>query len=707
MAKSLEGVFAPKASPERLRHLNREDAEILAGYTKEQQTEISEKLKTLSALAYFIGKDFSIPVHLNKPDEGWHWNFEENFIKIDPTHLLERPMDELRFVMSHEAGHRRISRSLFVPKEVLDQKGFMFMYNALEDPRDNNFVAEAYPRFKDQMKLAYTNDALREAEFREKHPEAAHPPKHIRAGLEYISQWFRESQGLPFEIDSTLPKDVQDVVRSTLHKAQESWWRYPTKEEADASEDTILEYAKAAYEINYRDIWPEFKKLVETDQADQEKREAARKAGGKKEKRKGEGAGSGETPESPKEESPKDEPKEGLDSFEDGLTEDEQKELERFLKGELSGSELSDPLKKKIDDLWDALSEEEKEEIRQIAKKVIDSIDVAFNEALEGKMPSTPADEEPADAESEEGAKPEPRPEVDTKDLRESLAGLMQDKNEYERQMRELLPIIEGLEDELREIFVARHARNLDSGFRSGKRIDMSKRIQEKVHGVSAFESKAWQRSHEPIEKDYAISLLVDLSGSMEGKKMEETFKAVIVLSEVLNKLSIKTEIIGFNEYMQTYQAYGESFNDDVRERMSSMPREVDSEGAYYNDDGWALQEASKSLARQEGNEKFIVVLSDGQPAPSRKHSGPEYGLERVIREVRETTSQKIVGLGIGPGTQHVERYYPNAIANVSVTEMAKRLAELLRDIIAESDTFKCPMDDSTREFISHLAPGG
>ena len=89
----------------------------LAAFTPAEQAEIKRKQEILSSLAYFIGKDFEIPVELNEPGAGWHWDFKENVIRIDPKDLLEKDMDYLRFVISHEGGHRRISRTEFIPLE--------------------------------------------------------------------------------------------------------------------------------------------------------------------------------------------------------------------------------------------------------------------------------------------------------------------------------------------------------------------------------------------------------------------------------------------------------------------------------------------------------------------------------------------------------------------------------------------------------------
>jgi len=269
---------------------------------------------------------------------------------------------------------------------------------------------------------------------------------------------------------------------------------------------------------------------------------------------------------------------------------------------------------------------------------------------------------------------------------------LKKDANVYEAKRREILPLIDKLESDLRGLFVARRAQKWRSGFKTGKRIDIKRRIQEKAKGITAVESKAWQKRDLPQEKDYAISLLVDLSGSMSGEKIEQTFNAVITLAEVLNRLSISTEILGFNDRIYEYQKYGQAISKEIREKMGSMLQEVedfsDTGKAEWNDDGWALEQTSERLTRQKEKEKFLIVLSDGKPAESSMHPRSKYELHKMIKKVLKETDQKLIGLGIGAGTKHVEKYYPNSLANVDTEEMTEKLADLLREVIANYDKF-------------------
>ncbi len=286
--------------PQRLEALQKNpDEEKLAAFTPDEQHEISSKQKILSSLAYFVGKDFKIPVLLNEPGGGWYWDQEKNHIKVDPKDLLEKPMEYLRFVICHEAGHRRISRIIdVIPKEVWQQPGFPFFFNALEDTRTNTAVAEYYTRFKDQMIDAYDLlDQEHRAQVQAK-AELGHQPKSMQAGFEYIKQWLkwyqwtddpenREKEYDFPDISGDLPEEVKTVIKKTIKQGESSWTRFPTRDMADGRESdenrltgeaSITAHAKHAYKIDYEQIWPEFKKLVDQDIERQTQQEALQKA---------------------------------------------------------------------------------------------------------------------------------------------------------------------------------------------------------------------------------------------------------------------------------------------------------------------------------------------------------------------------------------------------------------------------------------------
>ncbi len=680
----------------------RPEREILADFTPEQRVEIEQKKQVLSALAHFIGKDFKLPVELNEPGQGWHWDFDANKVRIDPKDLLEKPMEYLRFVIAHEGGHRRVSRVDTIPKEQWQQPGFPFLMNAIEDPRTNNFVAESYPRFRQHMELAYEHDLDIENHAKAKaEKKLGYQPRFMQAGFEYIKQWFAKERDKSTDISKELPPEVQEVVRNTLTSAEDAWLRYPSRQEADSGEEIIKKYANVSYEIIRDEVWPDFRTLIEQDQKDQQTQEMLKDMEGQ--------AGDGQ----------------GLPGeLSEKLTDAQEQELKEALKKALEAAageadaetpagahpitqpislgELSEELRAKLKEFIDGLAEDKKGELAERAAAALKEFEHDLDEALAGKLSDNPERVHPEEAES---VPTEPVKLESTESRAERLSQdekaeveryrkfvteeLYKDETTYEQYRKEVLPVIDQLENDLRQIFSARRESKWLSGYRTGKRLDMKRRIQEKAKAVPVVQTRSFERRELPREKDYAVTLLVDLSGSMQvGGKITETFKGTVVLAEVLNRLSINTEIIGFNDRIHDFQTFGQKMSPEIRNSMSEMLQEVSTAHAEWNDDGWALEQASARLSKQRAKEKFLIVLSDGLPWPSPEHVGSQFELSTVVNDVAKRTGQKLIGLGIGPGTQHVETYYPNSIANVGVQEMASKLADVIREAIVNYDQF-------------------
>lgn len=724
------------SEPERSYHvLNRKkERDVLADFTPEQQAEIRQKQQVLSSLAYFIGKDFRIPVELNEPGAGWHWDFQANVIRIDPKDLLEKPMDYLRFVISHEGGHRRISRTDFIPLDEWQQPGFSFMMSAVEDPRDNNFVAESYPKFREQMSLAYQQNLDFEAKAKQKADQKlGYQPRFMQAGFEYIKQWFREAEGKDFQLSEDLPEDVRAAVTATLESAHDSWLRYPSRQEADSGgrigrkkvdgEALIREYAKLSYEINRDEVWPEFKKLVEADMEDQETQELLKdmqQNGEGEQKENGEGSGQGLpqnlrdklTPE--ERQALKEAIKKAIDEAQkeqkeaQNQTQDQQREEEQGEGKPQSASEggptgkpvdlssLPQELKQKIKEYIESLPEDQQKEIAEKAQAALKEFEDALNEELQGKLSDDPEKKVEREKKLEErdeieqsgtsaderviskgSVKERPTKILGQRVFSEKIAEMEKGENEYEKYRREVMPLIDKLEAELRQIFVDRKVTAWKGGFKGGKRIDIKRRIQEKAKDVPVMESHAWQRRERPDEKEYAITILNDVSGSMawDGKSTSD-LKAKIVLAEVLNKIGINTEIIGFNDELVEYQNFGQDISKEVREHIGEMSQVVRSKRCDQckmdhnaTDIGWATKVAAERLAKQKAKQKILITISDYQLEESPKHPAKNYALDK-IKESLEETDLNLIDIDLGHGGFRIET-------------LPETLAELIKKAIA------------------------
>lgn len=655
---------------------------ILKQFSPEEQRTIRERMRVLSLIPNHIGKDFDMEVELNTPGEGWHWNFAINHVRVDPKDLLEKPLDWCRQTMAHEGGHRRVSRTDFIPKDVWEQPGFSSMMNAIEDPRMENFVSEAYPPYRKLQKTAYEHDLESEKRMKEAaEGKLGRQPRFMQAGFEYIKQWFKQTQGKPFELSPDLPDDVRAVVEKTLKAAEDSWLRYPTRGEADKSEEVIKAYAEKSYEINRDRVWPDFKKLVEQDIKDQEIPEFLKdlmKGEGKPEAGQGEGL------------SPQD-----IQDIKDAV------KAALGEKGEgkpVPPGALPEELKQKIQAAFDALPEDKKREIMEAAQAAIKELADEFAAQFEGEYikagePAVEPESGTPETEGKAWSEAERAADYTRHEMRRRMEESLErgEGDPYREALAEMASYIDALTGDLRDVFVKRRMTKTEAGYRSGRRWNIRTRIKERIADIPLIKTKSREQPESSGEEtDYAVLLQIDLSGSMSrGNKIEEAFKAIVLLSETLNNLNIHFEIDGFQDLLLEFKRFEEQLDESMRLKLNQLLLEVENKNpsghnnAGDNDDGACLREASQHLASQTAREKILIVLSDGQPAMDSGRKGQAQlarELKEVIREIRENTDQKLIGVGINSSA--VSNYYENNLPNVDAKELALTLGEILRSVI-------------------------
>ncbi len=667
---------------------------ILSPFSAEQRAHIQSRLSVLSLIPQYIGQDFSMPVELNEPGEGWCWDFEKNVVRVDPQDLLEKPMEYLKFLLAHEGAHRRVSRTEFIPQDIWGQPGFAFLMNVVEDPRVNNFTADIDAVFKGHMITAYQIDEDFKKKERSKAQEAlGRPPFFMQAGFEYIRQWFREAQGLKFQPNDTLPQEVQQVVQKTLLAARESWLYYPSKQEADSGEEKIVAYAKKSYDINLHQIWPEFHKLVEQDiqeQGIQELLNDFREAKQSEQQKSQDSESGGATAEGKSEGS-----SEMSQRIFDELTPEQQERIEEMLQDTgdsqrqngarvaIDMTQIPESIKEALRQAIQNAPQEDREVLEARAEKAVQEFEGRLNEdmkqAAESLARETLGSTKQDDKRSKKMMDAEDAPQP--VDFGEVARVLEKQRDVYDQAYAEVAPYIRTLTNDLRNVFRDRRRQRIAAGLRRGRSINISRRIQEIAGGVPAYQSRSFEKKRLPEEKDYAVTLLVDLSGSMQGQKVKETFKATVVFAEVLNSLGIATSVLGFNDEIHTYQAFGERFSKEVTGAMGTMPQEVVSKRARNNDDARALQYASFELSKQEATEQMIIVLSDGLPEVNGSTHQPSRDLHRVVSAITTQEKQKLIGIGLL--SDAVAEFYPKHIADVDLSTMVNTVAQVIREAIA------------------------
>ena len=253
-------------------------------------------------------------------------------------------------------------------------------------------------------------------------------------------------------------------------------------------------------------------------------------------------------------------------------------------------------------------------------------------------------------------------------------------RGEYLDTLRKVAPVINDLERDLREMFQRRRQSHRESGRKSGATIDVRRFIREKASGKHPIETRAFEAKSRARRKDHAVLLLVDVSGSMqENDKILNAFASALAVTEALERLQVRHAVFGFNEKLHCYKPFeAKSHPED----LLAMKKDACSNEAYFNNDGWALAEASKVLLRQAEHQRLLIVLSDGLPEPSDEYAGPEFELLTVSKALQQSRRLTLLALGVGEGTEHVKDYYSRSRANIRVEGLAKEMSEALREAL-------------------------
>ncbi len=259
----------------------------------------------------------------------------------------------------------------------------------------------------------------------------------------------------------------------------------------------------------------------------------------------------------------------------------------------------------------------------------------------------------------------------------------------YEVMLRQVAPQINHLarliEKELRPSRRLRDRR----GYPSGYKLDL-RRLMTYQADLRGYD-KLWVRKTVPARWSVVFSLLVDLSGSMQGEKCHAALAGAILLAETLHRLNVPFLINGFQDVLIPFCTVGEGLTARVRQALAEMPQEVDGNRPIgnnkpsYNDDGPCVQAAAEEVLQLRYDERVLIVISDGVPEGVRSTADD---LRQVIADLMGYgPGLQLLGIGLGPDTNHVKDFYPQSIANVPVERLAEEIGAVIRTTLrADSD---------------------
>ncbi len=256
--------------------------------------------------------------------------------------------------------------------------------------------------------------------------------------------------------------------------------------------------------------------------------------------------------------------------------------------------------------------------------------------------------------------------------------------SDYDRAYAQVADQIEELVRHLEDILRPRRRMRARSGYPSGRSIDLRRAMTFEADPRRYDE--LWVRTSIPDRREAVFSLLVDLSGSMQGQKAHAALLGTVLVAETLHRLEVPFAIDGFQDVLVPLCDFREPFGPAVRRRIAEMVQEVEGCRAggnnvpRYNDDGPCLLEHAEKLLAQPGTDRVLVVVSDG--IPEGRRSEPD-DLHRAVATLRERAEElRLVALGLGPQTGHVRRFYPEATADVPLSKFARTIGALVERML-------------------------
>ena len=233
------------------------------------------------------------------------------------------------------------------------------------------------------------------------------------------------------------------------------------------------------------------------------------------------------------------------------------------------------------------------------------------------------------------------------------------------------------------------------------------------LHRIVTGDERLFRRKHVSRTKDAAISLVVDLSGSMAGEKVELAMETAFAMSTSLDRLNITHEVIGFTTvsfpsstsdgrstydtlremsaisaapsriepiYMPIFKPFNTRFTNERRRAMASYNEVF----LRNNTDGEAVEYAARRLAGRTEGRKIMIVLSDGLP-----YAGPGDQIAQAwhLRQtVKRLTAAGIETFGIGIMDSSVSEFYPKHVVLHNLEELPKTVMQQLEKLLLESD---------------------
>jgi cobaltochelatase CobT len=211
--------------------------------------------------------------------------------------------------------------------------------------------------------------------------------------------------------------------------------------------------------------------------------------------------------------------------------------------------------------------------------------------------------------------------------------------------------------------------------------------------------------------KDTIVTILIDNSGSMRGRPISIAAISADILARTLERVGVKTEILGFTTRAWKGGQAREKWLADNRPAQPGRLNDIRHIVYKQADEPWRRAKKSLGLMMREGllkenidgeallwahsrllarpeDRKVLMVISDGAPVDDSTlsvNSGSylERHLRQVIGWIEARSPIELVAIGIG---HDVTRYYQKAVTIMDAEQLAGTMIEQLAGLFDSKD---------------------
>lgn len=222
-----------------------------------------------------------------------------------------------------------------------------------------------------------------------------------------------------------------------------------------------------------------------------------------------------------------------------------------------------------------------------------------------------------------------------------------------------------------------------------------------RVHGASLYrlsmnDDRVFRRKEDHKAVNACVQQVIDLSGSMGGRKIELALASAYTLADALDRIHVPNVITGFTTYgnpdvatmskrgfsrfealmLPIIKNWHEKANSpEIRARMGCV---AETFPLLNNVDGESIAQLASLFAGRMEDKKIMIVQSDG--APCAAGDGFSNHLRSVTNDIENTSDINLLAIGIL--TDAPRRYYKNYALVNKVEELGTSVVRELSRII-------------------------